>query len=121
MAFNVTEFRQQLFSSKRKNLIVKFQSEELKDCIALASELPTDAYEWEVEIFEDENDNYRYRDIFERWLNNLNMGVIRRESVMVDSKETPELIPVYVSSCPCCAYNEEDRFTVKFLVNPLPF
>ena len=138
------------FGGRRRDHFVTFHVPELHDCIGFAynhavqdpqlslpyfgRKLPprSNQFNWEVEFVSD--DDFKYRDFFEKWCNNINHGIWKTETATVqqytkigepvgDPVETPPLIPINISSMDLdwSANDSIEKFTVTFLVNPLPF
>ena len=148
MPFTIDDWGDHLKSSgRRKDHFTTFPNcPELTDIIALSYAPPGPPLEipyfgrpilqpwqseWEIEVIED--NDFKYRDYFERWCNSINCGTFKTEIAKVEKRaktgevietvETPPLVPIYISSIECCwdCNDTLERFTVRFLVNPLPF
>lgn len=149
MAFTVWGDGSRLkFDGRRRNHLVTLNNiPELKDTIGFAYDFPgvlpelplpyfgrqvpySSQEDWEVEFVNDYD--FKNRDFFEQWCNNINCGIwktatatvqMTKAGEIIETKVTPPLIPIYISPIECCwdCNDQIEKFTVKFLVNPLPF
>ncbi len=110
---------------------VLFSDRDLASCRAYADTFPNEADTWEIRVIEDYD--YRYRELFIRWLYDIQYAnsfrtttatVKRLRGKVVETVVSDPLLPIWISPIiPVFANPKEDdnsEFTLKFLVNPLP-